>query len=128
MPLITNTVSCLPWSDRMTSFSRKCLLNIHVWITTVCPLFQVKVVFHEKAVSLAHKSRVTRGFPGDRQCTWVSYRSAIYVLPFHHAEYLKDPYKGSDLPKLILLPQEYFLYEIDFFKRIVHDGKRHAWL
>ena len=69
----------------------------------------------KKALSLAHKSRVTRGFSGDCQCTGVSYRSAIFTyFPFHHAKYLKDPYKVSDLIKLILLPPEYFQVKLTF--------------
>ena len=50
-------------------------------------------------------------------------------FPFHHAEYLKDLYKGSDLIKLIIFiaSSRTFLSEIDFLKRsLVHDDKRHT--
>ena len=82
----------------------------------------------KKAVRLAHKSRVTRGFPGDCQCTWVSYRSAIYTLPISSCRIFKRPIQGLRFNKSNTASSGIFSSEIDFLRRIVPDGKRHAWL
>ena len=36
LSMATNLVSCFPWSDRFSSFLRKCLPNIQIWMIIVC--------------------------------------------------------------------------------------------
>ena len=59
LSLVTNTVNCFPWSDKLTSFVFKKISNTQVWKTSLS-FFQIKMLFHETSISLPN---LTRAFP-----------------------------------------------------------------
>ena len=104
LPLATNTVSCFPWSSRLTLFNFEKIFAKYSSVNNHC----LSVIFSSKdsvpfknAAALLARPKSTRAFPYDSHL-YVGWKCFTNASQFSTQDVKKHVCKGSGLIKLIV--------------------------
>lgn len=119
LSLATNTVSYLPRSDRLHSFSRKYLLCPQVWITMIC----LSGIFSSKSKISHRRNSFILQFSQPNMLQYPTGVILLHTSCLPHGVFFKMCFKETSFNKI----DNYYYFKKDIFSNSVWE-RRIRWL